>query len=299
MLTLFALTLFVSSALLFLVQPMFARLVLPLLGGTPTVWNTCVVFFQAMLLAGYAYAHLTTAWLGVKRQAALHVVIVLLPALVLPIALRGNWVPPTDSNPMAWLLGLLLISVGLPFFVVSSTAPLLQKWFSMTGHRSSADPYFLYMASNAGSMLALLSYPVLLEPTLRLQEQSTLWTAGYGAMALLIAACAGVVHFTARRAPQSPSPPPVPVELASCHRPSPTLRLRWIALAAVPSSLMLGVTTFLSTDIAAVPLLWIVPLALYLGTFIVAFSAAAGRVQPSVDRLLPLVLLPLVLLFIT
>jgi spermidine synthase len=299
MLTLFALTLFVSSALLFLVQPMFAKLVLPLLGGTPTVWNTCVVFFQAMLLLGYAYAHATTRWLGVKRQAALHVVVVLLPALVLPIALGANWEPPTDRNPMAWLLGVLLISVGLPFFVVSSTAPLLQKWFSTTRHKSAADPYFLYMASNAGSMLALLSYPVLLEPTLRLQEQSALWTAGYGAMALLIVACVAVVHFTAAGAPSSSRAPSVPLDPASSGAPSPTLRLRWIALAAVPSSLMLGVTTFLSTDIAAVPLLWIVPLALYLGTFIVAFSAGAGRVQPVVDRLLPLVLLPLVLLLVT
>jgi hypothetical protein len=299
MLTLFALTLFVSSALLFLVQPMFAKLVLPLLGGTPTVWNTCVVFFQAMLLLGYAYAHATTAWLGVKRQAALHVVIVLLPAVVLPIALRAKWEPPTDGNPMVWLLGVLMISVGLPFFVVSSTAPLLQKWFSMTRHKSAADPYFLYMASNAGSMLALLSYPVLLEPTLRLQEQSTLWTAGYGAMAIFIFACAAVVQFTVKRAPNSSSAPPVSVDSAASGRPSPVLRLRWIALAAVPSSLMLGVTTYLSTDIAAVPLLWIVPLALYLATFIVAFSAAAGRVQPVADRLLPLVLLPLVLLFVT
>lgn len=308
MLTLFAVTLFVSSALLFLVQPMFAKLVLPLLGGTPTVWNTCVVFFQAMLLAGYAYAHAATAWLGVKRQAALHVVVVLLPALVLPIALRANWAPPSDRNPMAWLLGVLLISVGLPFFVVSSTAPLLQKWFSATRHRSAADPYFLYVASNAGSMLALLSYPFLLEPTLRLQQQSTLWTAGYGAMAILIAACAAVVHLRAAGVPDSSREPSVasdgsvdlaPEGPAPGDRPSPARRLRWIALAAVPSSLMLGVTTFLTTDIAAVPLLWIVPLALYLATFIVAFSSVSARLQPITDRLLPLVVLPLILLLVT
>lgn len=299
MLTLFALTLFVSSALLFLVQPMFAKLVLPLLGGTPTVWNTCVVFFQFTLLLGYAYAHATTAWLGVKRQAALHVVIVLLPAVVLPIALRANWEPPTDGNPMVWLLGVLMISVGLPFFVVSSTAPLLQKWFSMTRHKAAADPYFLYMASNAGSMLALLSYPVLLEPTLRLQEQSTLWTAGYGVMALFIFACAAVVQFAAKKPLNASRGPSAPLDSAASARPSSVLRLRWIALAAVPSSLMLGVTTYVSTDIAAVPLLWIVPLALYLATFIVAFSASAERVQPFADRLLPLVLLPLVMLFVT
>lgn len=298
MLTLFALTLFVSSALLFLVQPMFAKMVLPLLGGTPTVWNTCVVFFQAMLLAGYAYAHATTAWLGVKRQAALHVVLALLPALVLPITIRGNSQPPTDQNPMAWLLGTLLLSVGLPFFVVSSSAPLLQKWFSATRHRSASDPYFLYTASNAGSMLALLSYPFLLEPTLRLREQSSLWTVGYGAMAFLIVACAVIVNRTSLAEAGLPAALHMPVSGAT-PRPSPVRKLRWVALAAVPSSLMLGVTTFLSTDIAAVPLLWIIPLALYLATFIVAFSSGARYVRTLADRLFPFVVLLLVLLFIT
>jgi hypothetical protein len=296
MLTLFALTLFVSSALLFQVQPMFAKMVLPLLGGTPTVWNTCVVFFQAMLLAGYAYAHATTAWLGVKRQAALHVVLVLLPALVLPITIRGDSQPPTDQNPMAWLLGTLLLSVGLPFFVVSSSAPLLQKWFSATRHRSASDPYFLYTASNAGSMLALLSYPFLLEPTLRLREQSSLWTVGYGAMAFLIVACAVVVNRTSLAEGELPAALPVPVATPA---PSPLRKLRWVVLAAVPSSLMLGVTTFLSTDIAAVPLLWIIPLALYLATFIVAFASGARHVRTLAERVFPFVVLLLVLLFIT
>jgi spermidine synthase len=299
----FAFTLVLGSALLFLVQPMFAKMVLPMLGGTPAVWNTCVVFFQAMLLAGYAYAHATTAWLGVKRQVVLHSVIVMLPAFFLPIAIRENWIPPTDRNPTAWLLSLLLVSVGLPFFVVSTTAPLLQKWFSTTRHRSASDPYFLYTASNAGSMFALLSYPLLVEPSLRLRDQSKLWAVGYGLLAASIIVCAlltwlrsGVFGEHGAAQPDSPSSASSPQggELLTWGR-----RLNWLGLAAVPSSLMLGVTTFVSTDIAAIPLLWIVPLVLYLLTFIIAFSDQSTRLRSFTDRAFPLVVLPLVLLLIT
>lgn len=303
MLICFAFTLVLGSALLFLVQPMFAKMVLPMLGGTPAVWNTCVVFFQAMLLAGYAYAHATTAWLGVKRQVVLHSAIVMLPALCLPIAIREGWIPPTDRNPTFWLLSLLLISVGLPFFVVSTTAPLLQKWFSTTRHRSASDPYFLYTASNAGSMFALLSYPLVVEPSLRLRDQSTLWTVGYGLLAASIVVCALLTWLRSGASgdhgavqPDSPrsSPSPQGGELLTWGR-----RLNWLGLAAVPSSLMLGVTTFVSTDIAAIPLLWIVPLVLYLLTFIIAFSDQSTRLRSFTDRAFPLVVLPLVLLLIT
>ena len=303
MLICFAFTLVLGSALLFLVQPMFAKMVLPMLGGTPAVWNTCVVFFQAMLLAGYAYAHATTAWLGVKRQAVLHSVIVMLPAFFLPIVIREDWIPPTDRNPTAWLLSLLLVSVGLPFFVVSTTAPLLQKWFSTTTHRSASDPYFLYTASNAGSLFALLSYPLLVEPSLRLRDQSKLWTVGYGLLAASIIVCAlltwlrpGVSGEHGAKQPDSPTSASSPQggESLTWGR-----RLNWLGLAAVPSSLMLGVTTFVSTDIAAIPLLWIVPLVLYLLTFMIAFSAQSTRLRTFTDRAFPLVVLPLVLLLIT
>jgi len=150
-------TMLVSAALLFMVQPLFARMVLPMLGGSPAVWNTTVVFYQAVLLAGYCYAHAAPARLGRKRQVGLHALLLLLPLLVLPIGIPAGWRAPTDSNPIPWLLGLLTMTVALPFFVVSTTSPLLQRWFASSGHRAAADPYFLYAASNAGSMLGLLS----------------------------------------------------------------------------------------------------------------------------------------------
>src|SRR5262249_9951295 len=151
-----------------LVQPMVAKMMLPLLGGTPMVWDTCMVFFQSALLAGYAYAHATTGWLGVRRQAAVHAVLLLVPLAVLPIAVAADWVPPGDANPLPWALGLLAVSVGLPFFPVATSAPLLQKWFAGTGPPSARDPYFLYAASNVGSMVSLLAYPTVVEPYLHL-----------------------------------------------------------------------------------------------------------------------------------
>src|SRR5688572_22514055 len=146
MLPLYCLTIFLSAALLFLVQPMFAKMVLPLLGGTPEVWNTCMVFFQAVLLAGYGYAHAATRWLGVRRQAALHVVLLAAPLVLLPIAVPADAAPPSEQLPIGWLLGLLTVAVGGPFFAVSTTAPLLQRWFAETGHHRASDPYFLYAA---------------------------------------------------------------------------------------------------------------------------------------------------------
>ena len=172
---LFSATLFVSAFLMFLVEPMMARMVLPLLGGAPAVWNTCLVFFQAVLLAGYAYAHGATGWLGLRRHIAVHSVLLLAPLLVLPIALHQP-PPVAGQNPVAWLLLVLTASIGLPFFVVSTSAAVLQKWFSATDDESARDPYFLYVASNLGSFIALLAYPVIVEPTLRLQDQARLWT---------------------------------------------------------------------------------------------------------------------------
>src|SRR5207247_1718399 len=193
LLAVYATTIFVTAALLFLVQPMFARMVLPLLGGSPAVWNTCLVFYQAALLAGYLYAHATTSWLGARRQAALHVGLVLLPLLVLPIGIPSGWTPPAAANPIPWLLALLAAAVGLPFFAVSTTSPLLQRWFAGTGHSSAGDPYFLYAASNLGSICGLLGYPVLLEPRLRLAQQSRLWTGGYLLLVAFTLACAALL----------------------------------------------------------------------------------------------------------
>jgi hypothetical protein len=276
---LFALTLLLSSTLLFLVQPMFAKMVLVRLGGTAAVWNTCMVFFQACLLAGYAYSHGITRRLSMRWQLALHAVVLALPLLVLPVALPTGWTPPADANPIPWLLMLLGVSVGLPFFVVSTTAPLVQRWFASTGHRHAGDPYFLYVASNAGSLVALLGYPTIIEPLLRLQDQTRLWTWGYIAFAALVLICgiraclsasgAGVSRASSDQDTRARRPLH---DLDAMDRINPGSRLKWILLAFVPSSYLLGVTTYITTDVAAVPLLWVLPLALYLLTFTLAFA---------------------------
>jgi len=191
---LFSMTLFVNAALLFAVQPMFSKMVLPMLGGTPAVWNTCMLFFQSALLGGYLYAHVTSRWLDVRKQSILQMALFALTFLTLPVAVASGWRPTGSEMPVWWLAGLLAVSLGAPFFMLSTGAPLLQRWFSETGHPSAANPYFLYAASNLGSMVALLAYPVLIEPTLRLEQQSHLWTAGYVVLAALIATCAFVVR---------------------------------------------------------------------------------------------------------
>ena len=176
-------------------------MILPLLGGSPAVWNTCVVFFQAGLLAGYAYAHLLTTRLTVRQQAIAHGALVLLAAATLPVALRPGWTPPVEGTPVPWLLLILTLGLGAPFMVVSATAPLLQKWFAGTDLPSARDPYYLYSASNVGSILALLAYPFLIEPSWSLSQQSMTWSAGYAVFAALTMAC-GVVAV--RRAPWPP-----------------------------------------------------------------------------------------------
>jgi SAM-dependent methyltransferase len=436
----FAISLFVSSSLLFLVQPMIGKMILPRLGGTPAVWNTCMVFFQAVLLVGYAYTHSLSSWSDRRRQVVVHGLLLVFPFVALPFAL-GEWVP-TESNPVFEVLWLLLGLVGLPFFVVATSAPLLQKWFTHTGHPAAKDPYFLYGASNLGSMLALVLYPIVVEPYFDLDTQSVLWTVGYALLLALVVMCgvlvwrsppavalAGPVPAENPPAPVLPvaetstavqtarhrkrggafsalpkataaSPPEldlnrmaglrwvglaslpltimlivpfclrtphfqgsvlwgwVPGEvfwialwgiyataliLLCCTKPwtwmedtlltfligqpvllvglfvygfwliadvtlptgivfvlslvtfllplnfifglglgsatprpddAPTAlrRLRWVGLAAAPSSLMLGLTTYLTTDIASIPLFWVIPLALYLLTFILVFA---------------------------
>lgn len=291
MLAAFVAAVFLSASLLFLIQPMAARLLVPLLGGSPAVWNTSMVFFQAVLLAGYLYAHLLTRRLAPRTQAVVHAAVLVVPLLAyaalgrLPVLDPRELPTPDTAHPTAWVLLALLLSVGVPFFVLSTTGPLLQRWFASTTHRHARDPYFLYAASNLGSMLALLAYPFAMERTLRLAEQRAWFSAGYVAFAALAAVCG---MFMLSRLPREPasrqdrrrlrehdggSPahaPLAPISLGT--------RLRWIALAAVPSSLMLGVTQHVSSDIAAVPLLWVIPLAIYLLTFIAAFS---GRGVPT------------------
>ena len=284
----FAITLFISSFLLFLVQPLFAKMVLPLLGGTPAVWNTCMVFFQAALLAGYGYAHAIPARLGVRRQAALHLAVVLLPLLVLPLGMKQRTAPPADANPIPWLLGLLTISVGLPFFVIAASGPLLQRWLAASSHPAAKDPYFLFSASNLGSMLGLLCYPFLLEPSLSLASQRWLWTLGYGLLVVLLFTCVILVWR------YGPGPSLLPEQARTTDYGLRTnQRLRWVALAFVPSSLLLSVTSYLTTDIAAIPLLWVVPLAVYLLTFILVFSRRTMLSHRLMVRVFPAVVLVL------
>ncbi len=285
---LFAGTLFSSALLMFVLQPMFGKLLLPLLGGTPAVWNTCMVFYQTLLFAGYLYAHRLTSQIGNQRQIQIHTALMVLSLFALPVALPDNPNPPTEGNPTLWLIWTLFLSIGLPFFVVSTTAPLLQKWFSQLGHRSSSDPYYLYAASNAGSLLSLLSYPFLIEPSIGLDQQRLFWSIGYALLCILIMICAVTLW---RCLPDLEKTQDTEVEAEIIAAPSLRQQSHWLALAFVPSSLLLGLTQYISTDIAAVPLLWILPLTLYLLSFILVFSTWAERIQPAMLAVQPAVLL--------
>ncbi len=301
MLLLFAIALFVSATLLFMVQPMFSKLVLPRLGGTPAVWITCMVFYQAALLAGYAYAHLSARWLGVRWQAAVHAGWLLAVFLFLPLSVAQGWVPPPEAHPTPWLLMLLAVSVGLPFFVLSITAPMLQKWFAYTGHPAARDPYFLYAASNLGSMVALLGYPTLVEPYLTLAQQARVWSWGYGLLGGLLLGC-GLILWLAPAGPTAPADPDAGEAAGDSAELSGEVtarrRIWWILWSFAPSSLLLGVTTYLTTDIAAVPLLWVLPLALYLLTFVLVFARRPLLRHSWMVYAQPFLVLPLAILFL-
>ncbi|HEX5107720.1 MAG TPA: fused MFS/spermidine synthase [Vicinamibacterales bacterium] len=264
----YATTTFIGAFLMFALEPMVAKMLLPTLGGTPMVWNTCVVFFQAALLCGYAFAHVLRR-LATLRAAAILLFLAVVAGSRLPIDFPR---PPQDlDHATTWLLLQLLPSLGPVFFVLAAAGPSVQTWFSRTGIAGSDNPYVLYAASNAGSFAALLAYPALVEPIFRLASQKTLWSAGY---ALLIA-CIAVSAWLAARA----TSPPGTADAAAVATASPAARDRlvWFVLAFIPSSVMLGVTTFISTDVAAVPLLWIGPLTIYLLTFVLAFSGGGTR----------------------
>ncbi|MBT4711385.1 MAG: fused MFS/spermidine synthase [Alphaproteobacteria bacterium] len=262
-------TLFLSAFLLFSVQPMFTKMVLPSLGGSAAVWNTAVVFFQATLLAGYLYAHLTTRLLGLRRQMLVHGALLLLVFTALPISMAQGWIAPTDGSPVIWLVGLLGLSVGLPFFAISATAPLLQKWFSHTDHPSADDPYFLYGGSNLGSLVALLGYPILIEPLIGLRAQGWAWSVGYAILAAGILACGAFLWGRYRDTQPTEASEPVGHLI---QKVTWMLRGRWLLLSLAPSALLLGVTLHIGTDIAAAPFLWVVPLALYLLSFVLVFA---------------------------
>jgi SAM-dependent methyltransferase len=284
---LYAVTMFLTAALLFVLEPLVAKALLPVLGGGAAVWITALAFFQVALLAGYLYAHVGPKGLGMRRHAILHVVLLVIVAAAVPLAPPAGWVAST-AYPSLWLCGRLAISVGPSFVLLAATAPLIQRWLAATDHSRASDPYFLYVASNAGSLLALLAYPILIEPMSGLLAQRRAWNASFLAAIGLLAACAG---WTFRHARQEAAPRGQGAPALALVPISARTRARWLALSAVPSSLLLSITTHVTTDLAALPLLWVIPLVLYLLTFIVAFGRRAPAAA-TVARLQPFVLLP-------
>lgn len=278
---LFATTAFVGAGLLFVVQPMIAKLILPSYGGSATVWSTSSLFFQVLLLAAYGYAHLSTRRLG-RWQPRAHLVVLLLPLVALPVAVPSDAAPSPDASPVLWLLRTLVLVIGLPFLVVATTGPLLQRWYSWGDTHRAHDPYFLFAASNLGSFGGLLAYPFLIEPTLSLDAQRTAWSIGFGVFVVLTGTCALSVRGRAPADDAGVEPAAAgPGTSAGLTR---RQVLTWTGLAFLPSSLMLGVTAHITTDIAAIPLLWVVPLAIYLATFVVAFARTTRMPPLAVTR---------------
>lgn len=284
---------FLSSTLLFLVQPLVARLLLPLAGGSAALWNTAMVFFQVTLLFGYAFAHGSLRRMGVRRHPMIQAPLLMLPLAVLPLAVPDGWTLPNDIAPSMWVLGVLALVVGLPFFALATTSPTLQVWFSATNHPRAADPYFLYAAGNIGSVLALLGYPLLFEPLFSLKTQTRIWALGY---VFFVLACAAAGFMTRQRHRAEG----VGIGSGKTSIAAITLkrRFRWLFWGFVPSALMLGVTLYISTDLASFPLLWVLPLLLYLLTFIIAFgkdslTRSARAATFVLLSSLPLVLSPL------
>lgn len=272
----FAATLLLSASLLFSVQPLFAKMVLPHLGGSPSVWAVAMCFFQAALLAGYCYAHALNRFVSAAWAPFIHLFVCGIAVFTLPFGLPewANEVPA--GNQYFWLIGVLAVGVGLPFFAVSANAPLLQAWFARSGHVHADDPYFLYGASNLGSLASLLAYPFLIEPMLGLDAQRSVWAGGYYFLMFALLVCGLLMLAQLRRlkemtvsaddAVQAGAARGVDVEPVTAAR-----RMVWIALAFVPSALLVAFTTHITTDIASAPFLWVIPLATFLGTFVIVF----------------------------
>lgn len=279
---LFTATTLLSAFLLFLIQPMFAKMALPLLGGAPSVWAVALLFFQAALLVGYGYAHVLVRRVPVAVTGFVHMGVCALAFLALPIAIPAGWSEPPPGDAYFWQLGLFAVAIGLPFVAVSANAPLIQAWFARTGHKDSADPYFLYAASNIGSLTALLGYPLLFEPSFGLKALAALWTAGFVALILALAACFLAVRQTATARPEADTRAETGVSPLAPARADPDWHTRagWVGLAFVPSALLTAFTTHIATDVASAPLIWVIPLALYLATFVVVFRERAWIPRP-------------------
>lgn len=298
----FALTLFTSATLLFACQPMVARMLVPLMGGAPAVWIVCSLCFQALVLGGYFYAHVVSKRLSVRGQVIAQLALLASAFFVLPVVVDERLVSSlTNTSRSLGLIVVLLRSVGLPFFVLSTTSPLLQRWYAESGE---TDPYHLYSASNLGSMVALLGYPFAIEPFLSHAAQSRVHHAAFAAYAILVVICAITTlrrgaskHIDATPAPATvPAPEDVVVETKVSLEPPPASpsklweeRALWLGLAFAPSSLLLGATEVITTDIASIPLLWVVPLALYLASFIIVFAKKQIVTLPFASRALALV----------
>lgn len=280
-----AITVFLGAFLLFQVQPMIAKMILPWFGGTAAVWATCLLFFQAVLLLGYGYAHGLVRRLPAARQWMLHAGLLVLAVAVLPITPDDSWKPVDPSAPAWRILGLLAVTIGLPYFLLSATGPLVQAWYVQK--RPGAAPYRLFALSNLGSMLALLSYPPLIEPNLALRSQSLTWSVGFGVFALL---CVYTGWSSRRPVAAIGAAEPNAVPAAQLVAPAGGLMALWVALAAAGSMLLLTVTSHMSMDVAPIPFLWVLPLALYLLTFILAFDAEGWYRRTALLALLPVAL---------
>ena len=283
-----------GAALLFLVEPLIVRMMLPLLGGSPAIWNTAMVFFQGALLAGYLLAHVARRGLPWASRPWIQIAFVALGLIVLPVAIPSGWTPPSAGQPL-WILATLTVALGVPFVALAMLGPTLQGWFADTSHPQRQEPYFLYAAGNTGSIVGLLSYPLLVEPLIGLKTQATLWTAGYGILLVLLVATA----LLRKRHPSHREAVATNVD-ASTERDdkatdgAPTswrARGAWVLMAAIPSGLLLAVTQHISTDIASVPLLWVVPLTIYLGTFVIAFAKPTSGCPPTLGRVASLMVL--------
>ena len=274
----YAATIFTSAFLLFQIQPMVSKAILPWFGGTPAVWTICLLFFQSLLFAGYAYAHFSNSWLRQSRQALLHIAILIVALVFLRVLPNASWQPQGDGDPTRQILWMLALTIGLPYFALSATGPLLQAWFAHSF--PDGTPYRLYALSNVGSLLALVSYPFLFERLFDLPRQATLWSAGFIAFGLLCGFAALRLRATSpsssssERAGASP-PPPLPPPPPPDTPPPFTHYLLWLILPAFASVALMATTNHVSTDVAIVPLLWVAPLALYLLTFIIAFDRPA------------------------
>lgn len=266
----FAATIFLSAFLLFQVQPLLSKFILPWFGGTPAVWTTCMLFFQTLLFGGYVYAHVLTQRFSPRTQAAVHVSLLLAAVFYCPIAPSEVWKPTGGEDPTALILQLLMATVGLPFFVLSSTGPLLQSWFSRV--HAGTSPYRLYALSNVGSLLALVTYPFLFEPAFDTAVQSGIWSWGFVGFGVLCAGCAGVL---ARAKPQEA--PAIgsgsETEGDSAQKPTWGVRGLWFLLAMTASVMLLATTNQVCMDVASVPFLWVLPLTIYLMTFILCFDS--------------------------